>query len=162
MIRSLTYIMEPLHIKRALVFIFIAVCYCFPVFCKDNCVLIYTKNAAPTLIPFESVEDISFSGDKMSIGTYNFTLQDVEKYEFADASSVISIKDDGCSLQIKFDPKGIVYFDETIKIGPITVSDISGIPCRIKTAPGIVDFSHCSPGIYIVSIGSESIKVIKQ
>lgn len=131
--------------------------------------VVQMKSGAKVFFDCNNAPKITFEQNIISISTDLFQIDNVQKYYFSqdlnDGISVPTIEKGNCGP----------FVIENGKIG-VHVNDISA-PLRFTTASGIavnaeiivsdkhlllIDMSGLKPDVYILSIGQESIKILKR
>lgn len=114
------------------------------------------------IIPVEDAEEISFTGTRINIGSISLNLEDVARYEFSDLSGIDDIIID-CNLSgVQIDPRGIITFSDTSQCSIARVYSASGVECKYTRSGAILDFSGEPTGVYVISCGNKSLKMLKR
>ena len=130
-------------------------------YAEIDCLIVYEKTGIQSIIPIKEASEIKFGVQTISVGSYEFIIDNIKRYEFGDSRS-LGIEDvTGDISKYKIDPKGLITFSAPIQ-QEIRVYNSQGLSFDIKPEDNIIDISHLPTGIYIVKIGYSSIKLIKK
>lgn len=126
-----------------------------------DCVVVYHRDGNQSIIPIKEASEIKFDAHIMNVGAYEFVIDNVKRYEFADASNLGVEEIIGDISGCKIDPIGLIIFSEPIT-KEIGVYNAQGVNFTISPKGNMIDLTHLPPDVYIVRIGYSSIKFIKK
>lgn len=126
-----------------------------------DCVAVYDKAGKQEIIPIKDASEITFGVQTMNIGTYDFLLENVSRYEFADSESLGIEEILGDMPGIKIDPRGIISFPTAIT-NEVGVYNTHGIKCNVTVRENEIDMRSLPTDVYLVKIGNSSIKFLKK
>lgn len=134
-------------------------------FATEQSLYLYLKSGAEIVLPLSSAPIISFDNGTVTAGNSQYRFEDVDSYRF-DARPTSSIEAIGIDNDaIIFDSKGRLTLSETYDRDDISLFDMDGhsIPCEVSSTDNktTVNFTATSAGIYILKIGTKSIKLRK-
>lgn len=130
-----------------------------------DCLIVFFSNESYAVFPIKNTPKITFDDGVIQILTERYQIMNVRKYIFENAENV-GIEETIENQNLLFSKDGNV-----ITLSPkgkaIKVFTSSGIELPINSnniRHGIqsVDLSDYAPGVYIISIGNESIKIRKR
>lgn len=148
-------------IQLILLFLFGFQCY------ADNLYMnIRMKNGTSIISDITEMPKITFEGGIMSIGTDQIHVDNILKYTIQDnASSIEKIGEGEMRVDLCKVGQGIVTVTN-LETQTVSLYDVSGLslPFVISNVgvTTVIDFSELSSGIYILTIGNQSIKCKKQ
>lgn len=126
-----------------------------------DCVVVHGKEGKQEIIPIKEATEITFGAQTMNVGAYDFFLENVSKYEFADSQNLGIEEITGDISGIKIDPHGIISFPNEINV-EVGVYDTHGIKCEVMVSGKEINMRTLPADIYLVKIGSSSIKFLKK
>lgn len=132
---------------------------------EEQSLYLYLKSGAEIVLPLSGNPIIAFDNGIVSAGNSQYRFVDVDAYRF-EARPTSSIEAIGIdSGAIIFDSKGHLTLSEIYDTNEISLYDMEGrsIPCEVSNVDNktTVNFTATSAGIYILKIGSKSIKLRK-
>lgn len=129
-------------------------------YAKNDCVEVYEKNGAKTVITLNDASEITFSDNLIHIGTYDFLIANLIRYEFADSNNSGITEIEGDLSNLKIDTKGIIEFPMEVK--EVAVYDLKGNRCHFIRNGNKIDFTNLPADIYLIKIGNSSFKLLKK
>lgn len=133
----------------------------FNVYAAVDCVVVYDKAGKQEIIPIKEAGEITFSSQTMNVGTYDFLLDNLSKYEFADSESLGIEEISGDISGIKIDPSGLITFPMAIA-EEVRVYNTHGIKCNVNIRDNEIDMRSLPTEVYLVKVGNSSIKFLKK
>lgn len=128
--------------------------------------VIHFKTGSSAIFPIERQPKITFDNGIVAIDTELYQISNISKYTFNDSdhSNIEAVDKDGNIVKIE---KGAIYFKADKSGIPIKLFEVNGIehPVNIKDADnGIIkiDLSGLDKKVYMLKIGSETIKIKKK
>lgn len=148
-------------IQLILLFLFGFQCYADSLYMN-----IRMKNGTSIISDITEMPIITFEGGIMSIGTDQIHVDNILKYTIQDnASSIEKIGESEMRVDLCKVGQGIVTVVNLEK-QTVSLCDVSGLSLPFATSNAgsttIIDFSELTSGIYILTIGNQSIKCKKQ
>ena len=134
----------------------------FNVFAGIDCVVVCDKEDKETIIPIKDASEITFDSNLMAIGSEVYNMNLLKKYYFADSENLGVQEISGEIQGLKIDPTGLISFGETIRKENIEVCNLSGISQPFAITGNVIDIRNLQPDVYVVKIGSASIKFVKK
>lgn len=126
-----------------------------------DCVVVYDKDGNQSIIPIKEASEIKFDAQTMSVGTYEFIIDNIKRYEFADASNLGIEEIIGDISGCKIDPIGLITFSEPIT-KEVGVYNTQGFRLNVSPKGNVIDLTQLPSDVYFVKIGHSSIKFIKK
>lgn len=131
--------------------------------------VVQTKSGARVFFECNNAPKITFERNTMSISTELFQIDNVQKYYFTqnmdDGISVPTIDNgDSDSFVFKNGKIGVRVNDASASIRLTTASGIS-VNAKITVSDDnllLIDMSELKPDVYVLSVGQESIKILKR
>lgn len=132
---------------------------------EEQSLYLYLKSGAEIVLPLSSAPVISFDNGTVTAGNSQYRFEDVDAYRF-NARSTSSIEAIGIDNDaIIFDSKGSITLSRVYNTDEIRLYDMEGrsMPCEVSKSDNktTVNFTATNAGIYILKIGTKSIKLRK-
>ena len=132
---------------------------------EEQSLYLYLKSGAEIVLPLSSAPVISFDNGTVTAGNSQYRFEDVDAYRF-NARSTSSIEAIGIDNDaIIFDSKGSITLSRVYNTDEILLYDMEGrsMPCEVSKSDNktTVNFTATNAGIYILKIGTKSIKLRK-
>lgn len=127
-----------------------------------DCVVVCDKEDRETIIPIKDASEITFDVNLMVIGSEVYNMNLLKKYYFADSENLGVQEIFGEIPGLKIDPKGIISFDSATGKENVEVYNLAGIPQSFTNIGNVIDIRHLQPDVYVVKIGTASIKFMKK
>lgn len=143
-----------------IIIICISLFSCFECFAKTDCVVIYEKTGAETLILLKDMSEISFTNNLIHIGEHEFFLDKLIRYEFADSNNAGISEIEGDLSNLRIDSRGIIEF--STDVNDISVYDLKGNSCHFIRNGNKIDITGLPKEIYLIKIGKTSFKLLKK
>lgn len=147
------------YIMRIIIIFFMLI-FSIETHASVNCLKVYNKIGQQEIIPIGIASEITFGDQTMNIGSYEFLLKDILRYEFCDLSDTgISEISDKIS-EIKINPSGIITFPHTITEN-VNVYNSKGIIQNVKVHDTVIDLTQLQSDMYLIVIGQSALKFLK-
>lgn len=127
-----------------------------------NCVVVCDKDDKETIIPINDASEITFDANLMTIGSDVYNMDLLKKYYFADSENLGVKEIYGEIPELKIDPTGLISFGGTAAQENIEVYNLAGISQPFTNSGNTIDIRNLPPDVYVVKIGSASIKFAKK
>lgn len=134
----------------------------FGAYAVIDCIVIHTKSDSINIIPLEEAPEITFDSHMMRIGSYDFNLENVVRYEFTEASTVGIESISGELKGFKIDPNGYITVPDAPAVSDIIIVNKAGISCGYMLNGNIIDIHNLPSDVYVIKIGSSSFKFRKK
>ena len=129
---------------------------------KIDCLVVCDKEDKETIIPIKDASEITFNSNLMAIGSEVYNMNLLKKYYFADSENLGVEEISGEIPGLKIDPSGLISFGETTIKENIEVYNLVGISQTFSIYGNMIDIRNLQPDVYVVKIGSASIKFVKK
>lgn len=127
-----------------------------------DCVVVCDKEDKETIIPIKDASEITFDANLMVIGSEVYNMNMLKKYYFADSENLGVQEISGEITGLKIDPKGLISFSSAIGKENVEVYNLAGIPQSYTNNGNVIDIRNLQPDVYVVKIGSATIKFVKK
>lgn len=127
-----------------------------------DCVVICDKEDKETIIPIKDASEITFDANLMAIGSEVYNMNLLKKYYFADSENLGVQEISGEIPGLKIDPSGLISLGETTRMGNIEVYNLAGISQPFSVTGNVIDIRNLQSDVYVVKIGSATIKFVKK
>lgn len=127
-----------------------------------DCIVVCGKEDQETIIPVKNASEITFDSNLMAIGSEVYNMNLLKKYYFADSENLGVQEISGEITGLKIDPKGLISFGSVTGKENVEVYNLAGIPQSFTNNGNVIDIRHLQPDVYIVKIGTASIKFMKK
>lgn len=127
-----------------------------------DCVVVCDKEDKETIIPIKDASEITFDANLMAIGSEIYNMNLLKKYYFADSENLGVQEISGDIQGLKIDAKGLISFSSKTEKENIEVYNLSGLSQPFYLNGNVIDIRNLQPDVYVVKIGSASIKFIKK
>lgn len=152
---------------KSLIIIFLLGLFAIQTKAEDQKLHIIQKSGNYVSIPISNQPKIEFSDGVMRVGTENFLVSNVSKYLIGtnEVLGINGVKENNLHIDANDAVNGKVgidnYSGQAIKMYS---SNGMEMPSDIKVASNhaVVDYSSLPAGVYILSIGKETIKIQKR
>lgn len=135
---------------------------------NNRCLMVHFHDGSTVAFPLSTSPKVTFDGGVLQIATERYQVSNVKKYTFADAGStgienvnesdnVANFSNDGRAIVIKLKDGAL----------PVKLYTLGGVevPLHIVSKADKVlriDLSRLSTGIHLLSIGQETIKIVRR
>ncbi|MBD5356931.1 MAG: T9SS type A sorting domain-containing protein [Bacteroides sp.] len=130
-------------------------------YAKIDCVVVYDKTGAQSIIPIKEASEINFSAQTMNVGSYEFITDNIKRYEFADSANLGIEEMSGDIYRYKIDPTGLIMLPTPIT-QDVAVYNAQGLKFEISLSDNVIDIRHLPTDVYLVKIGQSTIKFLKK
>lgn len=132
---------------------------------RYDCIVIHMKVGNKVLVPINKCPKIIIENQKFSVETEQYLISNISKYTFADYAK--SIENTVVKKGLLFNQEGHVFVQVSNSESAISVYSVDGkilnadVRMRDNNVADI-DLSNFPLGVYLLSIGGETIKIHKQ
>lgn len=127
-----------------------------------DCVVVCDKEDKETIIPINDASEITFDANLMVIGSEVYNMNLLKKYYFAD-SEILGVEEISGEIPgLKIDPKGLISFNSKAGKGNVEVYNLAGLSQPFHLNGNVIDIRNLQPDVYVVKIGSATIKFVKK
>ena len=131
-------------------------------FAEIDCVVICDKEDKETIIPIKDASEITFDNNLMAVGSEVYNMNLLKKYYFADSENLGVQEISGEIPGLKIDPNGLISFSSNTGKENVKVYNLSGFFQPFHLNGNIIDIRNLQPDVYVIKIGSASIKFMKK
>ena len=110
----------------------------------------------------DKAQTITFENEQIVIGEFRYSLDDIQRYEFANSSECGLTDINGNLTDISINTKGLVTFAKEEDITSAHIYTLDGRECYTTRNGLTLDFSTEPAGVYIISFANKSFKIIKR
>lgn len=129
---------------------------------KIDCIVVCDKEDKETIIPIKDASEITFDANLMVIGSEVYNMNLLKKYYFTDSENLGVKEISGDIPGLKIDPYGLISFSSKAVKENVEVYNLSGISQLFHLNENVIDIRNLQPDVYVVKIGSASIKFMKR
>lgn len=134
----------------------------FTSFAEYDCMALYLSNGEKKIIPVSEACEISINGGVLTIGSLQYDIYNINKYEFVNSGDSGISEVEGNLDGFVFNPEGLIYIPSKLSDEKVRIFSISGVEYAAKTENGTIDLTALKKGIYIISVGTITFKFAKR
>lgn len=127
-----------------------------------DCVVVKYLDGKQIVIPMADAAEISFRGGAMLIGSREFDMNQLSRYEFSDTESAGIDEIEGDINGYIIDQTGRITLPDDVDPQNVHIYTLGGFDCPIRIQGQTVDFTTLEASIYLVKIGGNSFKLLKR
>lgn len=130
------------------------------IYAEDNqhlCVLL--KSGTMISVAIKENPKITFNGTVMRVGNGDYQIENVSKWMVGDPETIL-----GFSTTQKDAQNTIVYNDGVLKVGSqkdVHIYNSAGIEMPVQLINGQVNMSSWPRDVYLIKVGTETLKILK-
>lgn len=131
-------------------------------YAEIDCIVVCDKNDKETIIPIKDASEITFDNNLMAVGSEVYNMNLLKKYYFADSENLGVQEISGEISGLKIDPNGLISFSSKNEKENVEVYNLSGLSQSFHLNGNVIDIRNLQPDVYVIKIGSASIKFMKK
>lgn len=124
---------------------------------RHLCVLL--KSGTMISVAIKETPKITFDGTVMRVGNGDYQIDNVSKWMVGDPETIL-----GISATQKDVQSTIVYNDGVLKVGSqkdVHIYNAAGIEMPVQLINGQVNMSSWPRDVYLIKVGTETLKILK-